>query len=178
MAIFRELWQLVVDSKPDQMSFLLLSLFQLLNIRIKCFGCQGCQDSYITAALPLLVEKTTTLSHYQAPVTPQSMGSRRASSDAARSTEFDILYNLFTELPEMKEKHTLPSMSPGHPVLSEPGTGDLSNEPLMRKLGGELDSYGQTILHIVLGRRKPACFLSIAVQLLGFKRSEDPSSSA
>lgn len=165
MAIFRELWQLVVDSKPDQMSFLLLSLFQLLNIRIKCFGCQGCQDSYITAALTLLV-------------TPQSMGSRRASSDAARSTEFDILYNLFTELPEMKEKHTLPSMSPGHLVLSELGTGDLSNEPLMRKLGGELDSYGRTILHIVLGRRKLACFFSIAVQLLGFKRSEDPSSSA
>jgi ankyrin repeat protein len=130
-----------------------MSLFRVLSLNYKCFGCQGCQDKVITDALPSLVGKAAALSNYEASTRLQYAISSRASSstsDAAIKSYYDTVYDLFTELPKMKAKNTLPSISPGHMVLNMFRQRDLSNKLLMRTVGGEFDSYGRTILHIGL----------------------------
>lgn len=119
----------------------------MLNLDDKCFGCQGCQDKVITDTLPSLVEKAAALSNYDASLGFHCAILNRTSS-ATMESYYDSLRELFTELPKMKAKNTLPSISPGHIVLSTIGTRELLNEPLMRKAAGEFDSYGRTILHI------------------------------
>lgn len=138
-----------MDSESDQMTFLLLSLFSILQLHIKCFGCQGCQDDVITYALPSLVEKATALSNYEASLNLQNAFVKRTSDDVIESY-YDILYNLFAELPKMKMKNARPSISPAHMVLHMLRPRDVPNKILMTKLGDELDWYGRTILHIGL----------------------------
>ncbi|KAK7222471.1 hypothetical protein V2G26_010474 [Clonostachys chloroleuca] len=153
VAIFREIQQVLINSKSNQMSFLLLSLFSMLRLPIECSGCQGCQDNYITDALPFLVEKAVVLSNHAASTRLQYAISTRESSSASHAaikSYYDTVYGLVTELPKMKAKNTLPSISPGHMVLNMFRRRDLSNKLLMKKVGGDFDSYGRTILHICL----------------------------